>query len=82
VKLAGGPDRKAILADNLVGCDPQFVAPGTGSDADFRLSAGSPAIGTARAAGAAAIDLLGRKRGDRPDIGAYEFEANGENGGR
>ena len=82
VKISGGADRKAILADNLVGADPQFVAPGTGIDADFRLKAGSPAIGTARAANASDDDVLGRKRGDKPDIGAYEFEARGEKGER
>lgn len=77
-KLSGGPDRKAILADNLVGTNPRFVAPGTGGDADFRLRAGSPAIGAARAASAATTDLRGRKRDEKPDIGAYEFEAGEE----
>ncbi len=80
VKISGGADRKAVLANNLVGTDPQFVAPGTGANADFRLKAGSPAIGTAGAANAPTSDVLGRKRDDKPDIGAYEFGAKREDG--
>ena len=75
VKISGGADRKAVLANNLVRTDPQFAAPGTGADADFRLKVGSPAIGTAVAAGAPTTDVLGRTRDNRPDIGAYEFGA-------
>lgn len=78
VKISGGADRKAVLANNLVGTDPQFVAPGTGADADFRLKVGSPAIGTAVAANAATTDMLGSTRGNRPDMGAYAFGANEE----
>jgi parallel beta-helix repeat protein len=77
VKISGGADRKAVLADNLVG-DPLFVAPGNGADADFRLKAGSPAIGAARAANAAADDVLGRRRDGKPDIGAYQFGSKAE----
>jgi hypothetical protein len=78
VKISGGADRKVVLANNLVGSDPRFVAPGTGVGADFRLKAGSPAIGAARAADAPTKDLLGRKRDKKPDIGAYEFGAKEE----
>ena len=77
VKISGGADRKAVLANNLVGSDPQFVAAGTGANADFRLKAGSPAIGTAIAANAPTSDVLGRKRKDKPDIGAYELGTKG-----
>ena len=78
VKISGGADRKAVLANNLVGTDPQFVAPGTDADADFRLKVGSPAIGTAVAANAATTDMLGSTRGNRPDMGAYAFGAKEE----
>ena len=75
VKISGGANRKTVLASNLVATDPQFVAPGTGADADFRLKGSSPAIGTAVAACASTTDVLGRTRDNRPDIGAYEFGA-------
>ena len=77
LKISGGQDRKAVLSNNLVGVDPQFLAPGTGIEADFRLKPGSPAVGTANAANVPASDVLGRKRGDKPDIGAYESGATG-----
>jgi parallel beta-helix repeat protein len=80
LKLSGGPDRKVILAGNLVGIDPQFVAPGTSVDADFRLKAGSPAIAAAVAANVSTTDILGSTRDSRPDLGAYEFGARKEAG--
>jgi hypothetical protein len=75
VKISGGADRKAVLANNLLGADPLFVAPGTGADADFRLKSGSPAIAAAVAANAATTDVLGSMRGKKPDLGAYEYGA-------
>ncbi len=74
IKISGGPDRATVLANNIMGLNPQFVAPGTGSEANFCLKAGSPAIGIALAAKAPTHDVLGRKRGDKPGIGAYQFE--------
>jgi len=75
LKIASGADKAAILANNMLGFDPQFVAPGEGPDADFRLKAGSPAIGAARAVNAPESDLLGMRRDGRPDIGASEYGA-------
>ena len=75
IKLASDADRAAILAGSTTGSDPQFVAPGTGPDADFRLKAGSAAIGSARAADAPSSDLLGMLRDAQPDVGAYEHGA-------
>ncbi len=75
IKLASDADRAAILAGSTTGSDPQFVAPGAGPDADFRLKAGSPAIGSARAANAPSSDLLGMLRDAQPDVGAYEHGA-------
>ncbi len=80
VNLSGGADRKAVLTGNLVGIDPQFMAPGTTTDADFRLKVDSPAIDAAVAARAPATDILGNTRDKRPDIGAYEFRAGKDEG--
>lgn len=81
VKISGGADRKAVLNSNLVATDPQFVMPGTGTEADFRLKGSSPAIGTAVSASTSTTDVLGRTRDNSPDIGAYEFAAKQEKGG-
>lgn len=75
IKLASDADRAAILADNITGRDPQFVAPGDGPDADFRLKTGSPAIGAALGADAPAGDMLGMLRDAQPDLGAFEYGA-------
>ncbi len=80
VNLSGGADRKAVLASNLVGIDPRFMAPGTATDPDFRLKVDSPAIDAAVAAKAPATDILGNTRDKRPDIGAYEFPARKDEG--
>ena len=66
IKLASNADRATILAGSTTGSDPQFAAPGTGPDADFRLKAGSPAIGSARPANAPSSDLLGMLRDAEP----------------
>ena len=78
INLGPDADRAAILAGNMMGPDPQFVAPGKGPDADFRLKAGSPAIGAARAANAPSSDLLGMLRDAQPDLGAYEYGATAQ----
>jgi autotransporter-associated beta strand protein len=41
--------------------------------ADFRLKAGSPAVGKALVANAPLVDILGATRDAAPDLGAYEF---------
>jgi hypothetical protein len=48
---------------------------------DFRLTAGSPAIGVANAAYAPATDRLGYARDSKPDAGAYEYGAGPASGG-
>jgi parallel beta-helix repeat protein len=78
IKIASDADEALMLAGNMVGSDPQFAAPGEGPDADFRLKAGSPAIGAGRAANAAAGDLLGMQRDGQPDVGAYECGATAQ----
>ena len=80
MKISGGANRKAVLAGNLVATDPQFVAPGTDADADFRLKGSSPAIGSAVVASASTTDVLGKTRDNMPDIGAYEFGDRKEEG--
>ena len=56
---------------NLIGVDPMFV---NAAGDDFRLSAGSPAIGAGTAAGAPATDIAGnpRPQGGAGVVGAYE----------
>ena len=48
---------------------------------DFRLRAGSPAIGAAAPGDAPPLDRLGLQRDSRPDAGAYEFGAVAPGGG-
>ncbi|MFB8138115.1 sigma-70 family RNA polymerase sigma factor [Streptomyces parvus] len=56
--------------------DPKLIAPGTGANADFRLSKGSPAIGSAVPFPAVTTDFTGAPRkGGAPDRGAYSFGA-------
>ncbi|MET9904767.1 sigma-70 family RNA polymerase sigma factor [Streptomyces sp. NPDC006446] len=56
--------------------DPKFTAPGTSPSADFRLTKGSPAIGTATPFPAIATDFTAATRnGGAPDRGAYGFGA-------
>ncbi|MGW6210175.1 sigma-70 family RNA polymerase sigma factor [Streptomyces sp. NPDC055109] len=56
--------------------DPKFTAPGTSPNADFRLTKGSPAIGSATPFPATATDFTGATRtGGAPDRGAYGFGA-------
>lgn len=55
--------------------DPKFVRPAWGTDGDYHLQGGSPAIDAGTATGAPAIDLSYRPRplGRGVDMGAYEF---------
>ncbi|MGW1963483.1 sigma-70 family RNA polymerase sigma factor [Streptomyces sp. NPDC001935] len=62
--------------------DPKFTAPGTGSDAGFRLKKGSPAIGSGTAFPAVPTDFTGATHaGGAPDRGAYSFGAPTGRGG-
>ncbi|MFD6921104.1 right-handed parallel beta-helix repeat-containing protein [Streptomyces sp. NPDC059944] len=65
--------------------DPRFTAPGTSPNADFRLTKGSPAIGSAIPLPAVTTDFTGARRGaGTPDRGAYRFgtAAGAATGGR
>ncbi|MFF0186585.1 sigma-70 family RNA polymerase sigma factor [Streptomyces sp. NPDC005244] len=56
--------------------DPKFTAPGKSPNADFRLTKGSPAIGSATPLTAITTDFTGATRkGGTPDRGAYSFRA-------
>ncbi|MFD4788777.1 sigma-70 family RNA polymerase sigma factor [Streptomyces sp. NPDC058459] len=56
--------------------DPEFTAPGKGSDADFRLKKGSPAIGSATPFPGLTTDFTGSAlKAQAPDRGAYGFGA-------
>ncbi len=56
--------------------DPQFVRPAWGTEGNYHLSAGSPALDAGDPASAPAVDLDGRSRpqGAGVDIGCYEGE--------
>jgi len=56
---------------NLYG-DPLFVAPAWGTEGDYHLQEGSPAINAGLTQGAPTDDLEGRPRDAQPDLGAYE----------
>jgi hypothetical protein len=54
--------------------DPRFVSPAWGTEGNYHLQAGSPAIDTGTSPGAPSTDLEGspRPRGDGFDMGAYD----------
>jgi hypothetical protein len=55
----------------LVAANPNWY--NTPQNFNLRVQAGSPAIGAALAADAAATDITGKSRGSAPDIGAYQY---------
>ena len=56
---------------NLYG-DPLFVAPAWGTEGDYHLQEGGPALNAGLAQGAPTDDLEGHPRDAQPDLGAYE----------
>jgi hypothetical protein len=63
----------ASLGEAVLYGDPLFVAPGWGTEGDYHVLPGSPAIDWGTAEGAPAWDLEGRQRLGAPDLGAYEL---------
>jgi hypothetical protein len=61
-----------LLGTGNVYGDPLFVSPAWGTEGDYHLQEGSPAIDAGTSEGAPTDDLEGRPRGDQPDLGAYE----------
>ncbi|KUK13082.1 MAG: Parallel beta-helix repeat, partial [bacterium 42_11] len=57
---------------NIYG-DPLFVNPAWGTEGDYHLQAGSPAINAGTTQDAPTVDLENKPRDAQPDIGAYEF---------
>lgn len=78
-ELEGG-----ALGPGNISKDPAFVAPAWGSQGDYHLKAGSPAIDSGTAVGAPAIDLDGggRPAGAGFDMGCYEYGSNKATGTR
>ncbi|MFB7032880.1 choice-of-anchor Q domain-containing protein, partial [Streptomyces sp. NPDC056295] len=61
--------------------DPKFTAPGKNPNADFRLTKGSPAIGSGTPFPAMTTDFTGAiRKGGAPDRGAYSFGASTSGG--
>ncbi|MCM2428723.1 right-handed parallel beta-helix repeat-containing protein [Streptomyces sp. RKAG337] len=72
----GGKAPEVKGAHDLI-TDPKFVNAGTQATADFRLSPGSPAIGSGVPFAAVNTDMNGSDRtGHAPDRGAYSFGTN------
>ncbi len=53
--------------------DPRFVQPAWGTEGDYHLQEGSPAIDAGSSEGIPAVDLDDVLRDARPDLGAYEY---------
>ncbi|MFI7287880.1 right-handed parallel beta-helix repeat-containing protein [Streptomyces anulatus] len=67
-----------VKGPNDIVSDPKLTNPGTGAEADFRLSKGSPAIGSGTPFAAVTTDLTEAPRsGGAPDRGAYSFTTEG-----
>ena len=66
-------DRVQDLGQGNRYADPAFLSPAWGSDGDYRLRAGSPAINAGLRRGASGDDLAAQVRDLQPDIGAYEW---------
>jgi hypothetical protein len=64
------PTSGNTLSDNLVDVNPLFADEGAG---DFRLTAGSPAIGHCPRLGSVTTDILGAGRNNPTAAGAYEY---------
>ena len=67
-----------LLGEGNRSTDPMFESPAWGSDGDYHLRQGSPAIDAGTPDDAPPVDLEGRLRpaGDGYDIGAYEYGAS------
>ncbi|MFI7239040.1 choice-of-anchor Q domain-containing protein [Streptomyces cyaneofuscatus] len=71
-----------VKGPNDIVADPKLTSPGTGANAEFRLSKGSPAIGSGTPFPAVAHDFTGARRtGGAPDRGAYSVKTGGNTGG-
>ncbi|UZI32275.1 right-handed parallel beta-helix repeat-containing protein [Streptomyces sp. VB1] len=74
----GGKAPEVKGAHDIV-ADPKLTGPGTGADADFRLSKGSPAIGSGTPFPAVTDDFTGARRtGGAPDRGAYSVKTGAD----
>jgi len=70
----------ATVGSANAAADPRFLAPAWGATGDYHLAGGSPAIDAGTATDAPAVDLEGRARDGKPDLGAYEYAAGGGGG--
>jgi parallel beta-helix repeat protein len=70
----------AMIHDGIIEADPLFVSPGLTASYktnDFRLKAGSPALGKGNAKAGATVDIKGVQRPTKSlDLGAYQMSAN------
>lgn len=70
-------DLDSLGPGNICG-DPLFVNPAWGTNGDYHLMQGSPAIDAGTSIGAPLVDLDGKPRDNYPDIGAYEFSSSSD----
>jgi len=74
-----GGEAPEVKGPNDIVADPKFADPGTGAKAGFRLSKGSPAIGSATPFAAVTTGLAeARRSGGAPDRGALSFTTGGD----
>ena len=68
--LLKAKDNSSYFKDCLCNEDPKFTDI---EKLDFTLLSGSPAIGKGKVLNDVPLDILGNPRGDKPDLGAYQF---------
>lgn len=61
----------SVFGTNYIQSDPIFKTPGI----DYRLSAGSPAVGAGVSSGSPSTDITGAARAGAIDIGAYQYNS-------
>jgi len=73
IKLRGGRHTVGIRGRHDLRVPPLFLGLGPPSWMRFRLRAGSPCIAAGSSAFGPRVDVTGRRRGNPPSLGAFQF---------